>query len=144
MRKVLMFGLLVAVVAASLAATASASNEPVTLSFTKHVVDPANLVFEGDVSGAIEGGLVSRAVSVNGAGGEVTRFTFDWIVSAGAKSFTARLDGILNAVTGQVVMNGTVISGYLRGAEVHEAGRLVDPATFTFAGTIWIMPATAG
>ena len=42
-----------------------------------------------------------------------------------------------------VDQNGNVITGYLLGAQVHEAGKLVDPATLEFAGSIRLMPATA-
>ena len=40
-------------------------------------------------------------------------------------------------------MNGTVISGFMLGAQVHEAGQLVDPASLEFVGSIRLLPATA-
>jgi hypothetical protein len=40
-------------------------------------------------------------------------------------------------------MDGTVVKGYLEGAQVHEEGQLVDPAILRFQGSIQIMPATA-
>jgi hypothetical protein len=46
-------------------------------------------------------------------------------------------------VTGAVIMNGTVVDGFLQGAQVHEEGQLVDAATLRFEGTIQVMPATA-
>jgi hypothetical protein len=67
----------------------------------------------------------------------------DWVIDAGAESFTAHLSGVLNNVTGSVVMNGTVVDGFLEGAQVHEAGQLVNAETLGFEGTIRIMPATA-
>ena len=130
--------------AALLASTASASNAPLQVDFVKHVVDPVNLIFEGTTSGAVSGSLTSQLVSLNGVSGPVYHVTFDWIVSAGAQSFTARTTGIWNTVTGEVVMNGSVISsGYLSGAQVHEEGHLVDPSTLTFAGFLQLIPATA-
>ena len=127
---------------ASLAASAPASAaEPVRLQFSKHAVSEG--VWQGATSGDIAGDLETRLQSLR-VSGPIWHVTFDWIVDAGARSFTARLDGTLNTKTGAVVMNGTVIAGYLQGAQVHEAGQLVDPATLAFAGDIRIMPATAG
>jgi hypothetical protein len=40
-------------------------------------------------------------------------------------------------------MDGTVVDGFLQGAQVHEEGQLVDPATLGFEGTIRVMPSTA-
>ena len=36
-----------------------------------------------------------------------------------------------------------VIEGYLLGAQVHEQGRLIDPETLTFEGSLRLMPATS-
>jgi hypothetical protein len=41
-------------------------------------------------------------------------------------------------------MNGTVVEGFLEGAQVHEEGQLVDPAALRFQGSIRLMPGTAG
>jgi hypothetical protein len=143
MRRVLLALVALAASAALAAPGASASSAPVQVDFVKHGVDPVNLVFEGSTSGGASGTLTSRLVSLNNVTGPVYHVTFDWIVSAGAQSFTARTTGTWNTVTGSVVMNGRVISsGYLSGAQVHEAGHLVDPATLTFAGSLWLMPAT--
>jgi hypothetical protein len=40
-------------------------------------------------------------------------------------------------------MNGTVVDGYLYGAQVHEEGQLLDAATLRFEGTITVMSATS-
>jgi hypothetical protein len=40
-------------------------------------------------------------------------------------------------------MDGTVVDGWLVGAQVHEQGQLIDPATGRFQGRILIFPATA-
>jgi len=149
MRK-LTIGLLAgAALAVAGAPAASASNAPLHVNFVKHLVDPQTFTFAGSVNGDVDGNLVSRLVSLSGAGpngtdGPIYKITFDWIVSAGGKSFTARTSGMWNTGTGQVVMNGSVVSGYLDGAQVHEEGRLVDPSTLTFAGFLRLMPATAG
>ena len=144
MRRLLLTLAAFVVIAAPAASTASASNAPLQVNFVKHVVDPVNLVFEGSTSGAVSGSLTSRLVSLNNVSGPIYNITFDWIVSAGDQSFTARTTGIWNTVTGDVVMNGDVVSsGYLSGAQVHEAGHLVDPSTLTFAGFLRLMPSTA-
>jgi hypothetical protein len=140
MRKLIVIALVLSALAAA-APAASASSAPVQLAFDKVATEPG--VWQGTVSGDIDGALTTRLLSRD-VRGPIWRVTFDWIIDAGASSFTARLDGILNTRTGRVVMNGNVISGYLVGAQVHEAGQLVDPATLEFAGSIRLMPATAG
>jgi hypothetical protein len=72
---------------------ALASNEPVRLSFDKTAVAPG--VWQGTVSGDIEGALTTRLLALQ-VSGPVWRVQFDWIVDAGPSSFTARLDGVLN------------------------------------------------
>jgi hypothetical protein len=134
-----------AAVVASLAigaSTASASNQPLQVDFVKHLVDPATLTFSGTVSGAVTGTLASHVVSLNHIDGPVYNIVFEWDVSAGDHSFTALTSGTWNTDIGQVTLNGTVVSGYLDGAQVHEQGHLVDPATLAFAGVIQLMPAT--
>ena len=137
------FAVATAPAATATASAATASNAPLEVHFVKHVVDRTNLVFEGTVSGAVNGSLVSRLVRLNSIDGPIYNITFDWIVSAADKSFTARTTGTWNTRTGQVVMNGTIIAGYLNRAQVHEQGHLVDPTTLTFEGFLQLMPATA-
>lgn len=122
------------------APVASASNEPVRLSFDKSAVAPG--VWEGTVAGDISSELTTKLLSLR-VTGPIWQVEFDFIVDAGSSSFTTRLSGILNTETGAVVMNGRVSEGYLLGAQVHEEGQLVDPATLRFVGTIRLMPATA-
>jgi opacity protein-like surface antigen len=126
--------------AALLAPSAAQATSPVHLTFDKSASGPGT--WQGTVSGDVSGDLttVLRDLRVTG---DVWHVEFDWIVSAGSQSFTARLDGILNTETGAVVMNGRVIDGYLVGARVHEEGQLVDPGTLRFVGSIRIMPDSA-
>ena len=121
---------------------AHASSEPVRLTFDKSLVDPAG-VWEGTVTGDIEGDLTTVLLEANQTG-VIQHVKFDWIVDAADDDldFTAELDGILNLETGQVVMDGNVVDGYLDGAQVHEEGQLVNAGTFRFVGSIRIMPAT--
>ena len=133
------FGLLVA----PQPATAGSAAAPLNLTFDKTAVDPAG-VWQGTVGGDLDGELttVLTALEVNGP---IWLVEFDWIVDTGdAQSFTAHLSGILNTETGQVVMNGTIVDGWLLGAQVHEEGQLVDAQTLQFQGTIRIMPQSAG
>lgn len=145
MRRLMVVSLLllaVGSVGAMGASTAAAESAPVRLSFDKSILDPAAGVWQGSTAGDVAGALRTelRGLQVTGP---IWHVSFDWIVTAGPQSFTARLSGILNTATGTVVMNGTVIDGWLEGAQVHEAGRLVDPVTLRFQGSIRLMPATA-
>ena len=87
--------------------------------------------------------VLTGCTGPNPCSGQIWHVEFDWIITAGAKSFTAHLSGILDTQTGQVVMNGTVVDGFLQGAQVHEEGQLVDAATLRFEGTITVMPLSA-
>jgi len=116
------------------------ADTPVRLTFDKASVGPG--VWEGTVGGDFAGRLRTELVELRIAGA-IWHVEFDWIITAGSASFVARLTGTLNTRTGRVVMNGTVVDGYLEGARVHEEGQLVDPSTLRFQGEIRIMPATA-
>src|SRR5919106_5896200 len=98
-----------------------------------------------DSVGDIDGDLTTFLTACTGPNpceGAVWHVEFDWIIDAGAESFTAHLSGVLNNVTGSVVMDGTVVDGFLEGAQVHEQGHLVNAETLRFEGTIRVMPAT--
>lgn len=125
-------------------ASPASASAPLSLMFEKETV--AAGVWEGSVLGDVDGGLTTVLTSCNGpnpCSGPIWHVEFDWIVDAGAESFTAHLSGTLNNMTGAVVMNGTVVDGFLQGAQVHEEGQLVNAATLRFEGTIRVMPATA-
>jgi len=155
-RALLVFAVVGIVVAGGATAPAGASSGAVRVVFDKHLIDPANLVFEGCVGakafstsdcvgGEVNGPLTSRLVPdpSNVLTGPVWTFTFDWIVSDGNRSFTARTRGTFDLTTGAVIMSGRVIDGFRLGAPVQEAGQLVDPTTFEFRGEIDILPGTA-
>ena len=97
-----------------------------------------HVLVAGDVTGDLRTELTALQIT-----GPIWHVEFNWIIDAGQYSFTAHLKGTLNTLTGQVVMNGTVVDGWLLGAQVHEEGQLVDPNTLRFQGTIQIMPATS-
>ena len=140
MRKLMLTLFCVGALVASAIPVAGASSAPVRLTFDKVATGPG--VWHGTVAGDIDGGLTTDLLSLDTTG-PIWHVTFDWVIDAGPSSFTARLSGVLNTSTGGVVMDGTVVSGYLRGAQVHEEGQLVNPATIEFAGSIRLMPATA-
>jgi hypothetical protein len=128
-------------IAAGTAAAQAERSKPTVVTFEKHLVDPANLVFQGTAGGKAKGALESRMVPGSlTIAGPIWHFAFDWIVTAKArhKSFVARTTGTFDTTTGLVVMEGSVTEGWHEGAAVHEEGRLLDPATFTFAGELQI------
>jgi hypothetical protein len=116
------------------------NNAPVLLNFEKSLVSEG--IWEGNVTGDVTGNLMTELTSLRVAG-PIWHVQFNWIIDAGEHSFTARLNGTLNTLTGKVVMNGTVVDGWLLGAQVHEEGQLIDPNTLRFQGTIQVMPATS-
>jgi len=136
--------LLAALAVAAFATTASASNAPVRVTFDKTVSNPLTFTFTGTTDGDVPGDLKSQLVSLDRESGPNLHIVFDWTVSAGAHSFVARTSGIWNTKTGSVVMNGTVIEGYLLGAQVHEEGQLIDPATLRFQGSLQLNTGSAG
>jgi hypothetical protein len=119
-----------------------AAGAPVRLSFQKCPSGPG--IWSGAVAADVTGTLTTQLKSATASDG-ILHVNFDWIVGAGAHSFTANLDGILSTRTGRVVMNGTVVEGWLEGAQVHEEGQLApDLGTLCFRGSIRLMPTTAG
>ena len=132
-KRILGLAALIGAVGAMTFTTTASAAPPLRLDFSKHTVAPG--VWQGTVSGDIDGGLTTRAIAVDDSEA-VWRVTFDWIVDAGSQSFTARLSGTLDSLTGAVAMKGRVVEGYLDGSKVREEGQLVDPSTLAFQGTI--------
>jgi hypothetical protein len=99
----------------------------------------------GDVSGTLKSTLLEGTVKGNGT---INQVTFEWAIkddnlADGDQSFTAIASGTLNTQTGKVVMNGSVVSGYLQGAKFIEEGQLVDPNTLQFQGSMKLVVNTA-
>jgi hypothetical protein len=134
-KRILGLAALIGAAAAITVVPVASAAAPVRLSFEKQAVEQG--VWKGTVAGDIRGDLTTRLITLDDSE-PVWRVTFDWIVDAGRKSFTARLSGTLDTTTGAVAMKGRVVEGYLRGAKVRERGRLVDQATSAFEGTIRI------
>jgi len=110
---------------------------PIYVTFDKHATGPG--VFDGTTGGAAPG-TVHTVCNLAPNNDVLYRLTCDWDITAGARSFDAPLSGTLNWQTGNVVMSGRVASGWHQGAQVHEAGHLVDPDALRFVGTIRIQP----
>ena len=144
MRRVFALCLALAAAAGNTGSLNAAASHPVRLNFTKSLVSTLPVMtWKGSTTGDVTGDLETRLLSLR-VSGPIWHVEFDWIISgAGATSFTARLNGTLNTKTGKVVMNGTVIDGYLEGAQVHEEGRLTDATASKFEGTIRIAPQSA-
>lgn len=113
---------------------------PIRIQFDKQ--GGANGIWNGTVSGDVDGDLTTQLLTAQQSG-PILHVTFVWIINADEHSFTAVLEGTLNTINGQVEMDGTVVEGWLVGAQVHEAGQLVDPEIGRFLGNITIFPATA-
>jgi hypothetical protein len=135
--------LLVSLLAAfAVAAPAWASNAAIVIPFEKHWVEPGHYV-----GSACDGGTIEMFVYDSSITGGVQHFTATLNLSVGTRSLTAILDGRFNFSTGRVVLNGVVVDGWLKGAQVHEESRYTgdDPDTGgpVFAGTVQLMPSSA-
>lgn len=126
-----------------------ATTAPILLAF--HKTSVAEGVWEGTVwRGNVSGDLRTELTALRVAG-PIWHVRFNWIIDVSGLSLVADLSGILNTNTGKVVMNGTVASGDLAGAQVHEEGQLIEIeldeqgniVSTSFEGSIRIMQATA-
>ena len=111
-------------------------------------------VADGDVPGSLAATVLSRDAFDNGT---IIQLQARYEVTAAdpAHSFVALIEGSQNNATLEAVLNGTVTSGWLAGAQVHVAFDVVDPAPGTsclpaapvnrrcFQGTIRILPGSA-
>jgi hypothetical protein len=123
------------------ACPATASNSATVISFEKHWVGGPPSHYVGETS---DGGTIEMWVYDPYVVGNVQRFTAELRLAIGGHSLTAMLSGQFNFSTGRVVLNGTVVDGWLAGAQVHEESQYVgdDPGTGgpIFRGTVQLMP----
>jgi hypothetical protein len=128
----------------------------IEVTFTKWVVGFPALagVAGGDVPGSFAGTVISRDAFDNGT---IVQLQAQYRVTADdpAHSFVADIHGTQNNQTQQAVLNGTVTSGWLAGAQVHVIYDIIAPAagiscvpnapvnTRCFQGTIRVMPGSA-
>ena len=123
----------------ALAPVAAAHAEEVHLSFDTRATSAR--AAEGTVAGQFAGTLSTRVVARRITGNRA-RVTADWAVEAGARSFTARLRGVMNVRTRAGVLTGRVTSGYLLGAEARVRGRLLGKNRRRFVGTLTLVAPT--
>lgn len=115
-----------------------AAQQPIVLEFEKQWAAPDYYVGTVEGGGTIEMWLFDKSVI-----GNTQHFGATVAVASPGQSFTAAVSGQINFSTGRVVLNGTVTSGWLAGAQVQEESQLVDPDTGRFIGAIQIMPASS-
>jgi hypothetical protein len=140
MRRILLVALLAISALVASAGTATASNDAIVITFEKHWVGPGHYV-----GTACDGGTIDMQLADSSVTGNVQHFTATVrLECAGARSLTAVLDGSFNFSTGKTVLNGTVVDGWLAGAQVHEEGQLVALDPLTFVGTVQLLPGSSG
>lgn len=142
MRRTLVSALLVGGMLIVGAGTAGASNGAVTIHFEKEGS-------KGHYLGtACDGGTIEMQLADPKLVGHVQHFTATvWLDCPDQELLTASLVGRFNRQTGKTVLNGTVVSGWFEGAQVHEEGQLIaydeETEVATFEGTIKVMPGSA-
>ena len=104
---------------------------------------PAGTVFvnTGTVTGAVTGTLTVYGQPGSFSGSLAPGVLFldaKYIVSAGAKSFTAHVGGLYDTNVGQAVLNGFVSEGPLLGGKVTDEFHAIPPNCV--AGTLTIAP----
>lgn len=127
--------------AAALVPASTAANAPIEVSFVKVLVDPATRYYAGTTG---DGGSIEMWVSNSRVTGSMQHFDVRLQVSlTGGRSFAAQLQGTFNFSTARTLLQGVVTDGWLAGAQLRERGALVSLDPLTFAGMLWLMPATA-
>ncbi len=119
-------------------APTAAAQRPIVIEFEKQWAAPDYYVGTVEGGGTIEMWLFDKSVI-----GNTQHFSATVDVSSAGGSFRAVVSGQINFSTGRVVLNGTVTSGWLAGAQVREESQLVDPTTGSFTGTVHINPASS-
>lgn len=131
------------------AQTQARDGDPVEVTFTKWVPAFPTLagVTGGDVHGTFAGAVLSRVPFDNGNIVQLEA-RYEVIDPHGAHSFKAHIAGQQNNETQKAVFNGTIIEGWLLGAQVHVTYDRIAPCpafgqAACFTGVIRIMPASA-
>ena len=132
--------------AAQTQANDGAANVEVT--FTKWAASPGfGGVTGGDVPGTFAGAVLSRDPFDNGTIVQLEA-RYEVIGQDAAHSFVAHIEGKQNNETQEAVFNGTIIEGWLLGAQVHVTYDRIAPCpafgkAVCFTGVIRIMPGSA-
>ena len=130
-------------------ANGRAANVEVT--FTKWVPAFPTMagVTGGDVPGTFAGAVLSRVPFDNGNIVQLeARYEVNGVGQNAAHSFKAHIEGQQNNETQTAVFNGTIIEGWLLGAQVHVTYDRIAPCpafgqAACFTGVIRIMPGSA-
>ena len=132
--------------AAQTQANGGAANVEVT--FTKWAASPGfGGVTGGDVPGTFAGAVLSRDPFDNGTIVQLEA-RYEVIGQDATHSFVAHIEGKQNNETQEAVFNGTIIEGWLLGAQVHVTYDRIAPCpafgkAVCFTGVIRIMPGSA-
>jgi hypothetical protein len=131
------------------APTQASGGDPVEVTFTKWVPAFPTLagVTGGDVPGTFAGAVLSRVPFDNGTIVQLEA-RYEVIDPDATHSFKAHIEGQQNSETQRAVFNGTIIEGWLLGAQVHVTYDRIAPCpafgqAVCFTGVIRIMPASA-
>ena len=121
----------------------------VEVTFTKWVPAFPTLagVTGGDVPGTFAGAVLSRDPFDNGNIVQL-KAQYEVIGQDAAHSFVAHIEGKQNNETQEAVFNGTIIEGWLLGAQVHVTYDRIAPCpafgqAVCFTGVIRVMPGSA-
>jgi hypothetical protein len=136
-------------VAGAAGAPTQANGANVEVTFTKWVPAFPTLagVTGGDVPGTFAGAVLSRDPFDNGNIVQLEA-RYEVIGQDPAHSFVAHIEGKQNNETQEAVFNGTIIEGWLLGAQVHVTYDRIAPCpafgkAACFTGVIRIMPGSA-
>jgi hypothetical protein len=138
------------------AQTQASGGAPIEVTFTKWVTAFPTLagVSGGDVPGTFAGVVLGRDPFDNGNIVQLEA-RYEVIGQDAARSFVAHIEGKQNNETQEAVFNGTIIEGWLVGAQVHVTYDVIVPPAGTscvpqapvnrncFQGTIRIIPGSA-
>ncbi len=145
MRKLALALVLASLAVGSMPAFALQSKAAIVISFEKEGF--------GHYLGMTEdGGTIEMLITESSVTGDVQHFTATlWLSFPDERSLRAIMDGRFDGNTGEVVLNGRVVEGWLEGARVHEESQLVGvdvnpdngDLILTFKGTVQLMPGSA-
>ena len=131
------------------AQTQASGGHPIEVTFTKWVPAFPTLagVTGGDVPGTFAGAVLSRDPFDNGNIVQLEA-RYEVIGQDAAHSFVAHIEGKQNNETQKAVFNGTIIKGWLLGAQVHVTYDRIAPCpafgqAVCFTGVIRVMPGSA-
>lgn len=132
-----------ATLAVAIPASAGATSARAEIEFEKAFDLAATIAngaptWRGTASGDAVGTVETRLLSFSETG-SVSQLDAEWTVTAGARSFKARVSGIFNPNSRIIVLNGVVTDGWMEGAQIQERGVRPDPAVSRYLGTLTLV-----